>query len=126
MPATPALDGLPLWLQVLVTIIFGAATLGVAFKGYKNAPSNATPVKSSDQANQILGATIMDNMTLRLLSDSVVHLTGAVVALQSSVDESTHFTRNQVEVLREVCGRLRDLADEMERQGREQRIRDNR
>lgn len=119
MPTLPATDGLPLWAQIVISLIVCIATLGVAFSGYFKRPSSEAKGDTSTAA--LLGATIADMGAIRHLSDTVVHLNASVIALTTSIDEATHFSRNEIEVFREMCGRLRDLADEMERQSRDAR-----
>lgn len=119
VPTLPATDGLPLWAQILISLIVCVATLGVAFSGYFKKPSPEARGDTTTAA--VISATIADMGAIRHLSDTVVQLNASVLALTTSVDESTHFNRNEIDVMREMCGRLRDLADEMERQSRDTR-----
>ncbi len=122
MPATPPLDGLPLWLQVIVTIMFGAATLGVAFKGYRKPHAGPVPeISSGAPTAAIIGASIADMGAIRRLSDTVAHLDGSVVALTTTINENIHWSRNQADELREVCQEIRVLTLEMQHQGRDAR-----
>jgi Tfp pilus assembly protein PilO len=79
--AQPAIEALPTWAQILVTILVGLATLGIAFKGYL----------SKDRPSVV-----------------------------------PHHERNNVEISREMCARLRELVEELERQGKDQRAWDQR
>lgn len=124
MPTLPPLDGLPVWAQILISVIVGVATLGVSFKGYfgnKNAPATSTGHTAA-----IAAASIVDTSSFAQLAQTVVILNTNVLALTNCIAENTHHNRNEIDVLREMCGRLRDLADEMERQGRDNRAIDKR
>lgn len=119
MPTLPETSGLPVWAQILVSLLVCLATLGVAFKGYFSGDKTKPEIKGDQQTTMTLAAaTLMDMGTLRHLSDTVVQLNSAVIALTDAVNESTHYNRNEVEVQRELCGRLRALCEEIERAGR--------
>lgn len=118
MPTLPATDGLPIWAQVLISILVCIATLAVAFKGYFGPKtSNAARGEAATTAT-ITAATLMDNMTMRVLADSIVSLNAAVLQLTNAVNENTHHERNSVDTEREVCRRLRDLTEQLERMDR--------
>jgi hypothetical protein len=123
--AQPAIEALPTWAQILVTILVGLATLGIAFKGYlsKDRPS---VVPESPATAAIMAASIADMGAIRNLSDVCIRLIGAVETLTRAVDEHTHHERNNVEISREMCARLRELVEELERQGKDQRAWDQR
>ncbi|HLP67182.1 MAG TPA: hypothetical protein VK181_06655 [Rhizobium sp.] len=118
MPTLPETSGLPVWAQILVSVLVCLATLGVAFKGYfTDRPKNE--IKGDQQTTVALAAaTLMDMGSLRHLSDTIVQLNAAVLGLTEAVNESTHYNRNEVEVQRELCARLRSLCEEIERAGR--------
>lgn len=121
MPTQPPIDGLPLWVQILISLIIGLATLAVALKGYftKDGANNKSHIiPDSPQTAAIMAATIADMGAVRNLSDCVVRLDTTIQALTKSMDEATHHERNNVEVGREMCARLRELQEELERQGR--------
>jgi hypothetical protein len=119
VPTLPATDGLPVWAQILVSLLVCLATLGVAFKGYFSGDKTKSSATGDQHTTMTLAAaTLMDMGTLRHLSDTIVQLHGAVLSLTDAVNESTHYNRNEVEVQRELCGRLRALCEEIERQGR--------
>lgn len=121
VPTQPPIDGLPLWAQVLVSLIIGIATLAVAFKGYLTKDKSPDVQAGDKQTAAILAASITDSGAMRHLSDVCIRLTGAVDRLTKAVDEHTHHERNNVEISREICQRLRELAEELERQGRDAR-----
>lgn len=113
MPTQPPINGLPLWAQLTISFVIGLATLAVALKGYliKDKPA------LSDQPTSaaILAATFADGFAIRSLSDACTRLEASVVALTRTIDESTHYERNNVEINREVCARLRELREVQER-----------
>jgi hypothetical protein len=106
----PAIDALPVWAQILITILVGCATLGIALKGYL---SKATPsvVPESPATAAIMAATIADMGAIRNLSDVCIRLTTAVEMLMHSVDDHTHYKRNNLDLDRELCARLRELKE---------------
>jgi hypothetical protein len=130
VPTQPPIDGLPLAWQIVISLIVGLATLAVALKGYfirdggKRSPSHLLP--DSPATASIMAATIADMGAVRNLSDCVLRLDVSVQTLTKAIDESTHHERNNVEISREVCARLRELVEELERQGRDQREWDSR
>lgn len=120
MPASPQLDGLPFSIQILLSVLFGVAALGAAFKGYFS-KSNPPSPESATTAT-LAAATLMDNMSMRQLSDSMAHLTNdvvgldrCVVSLERAMGENTHWIRQKFEQDREICQRLRELREETER-----------
>lgn len=122
MPTQPPIDGLPLWAQLIISFMIGVAALGVAFKGYFGARGERKIVEPADRASaQILAASITDMGAIRHLSDVCIRLTAAVEALTKTVDEHSHYERNSIEIARESCQRLRELTEEMVRQGRDAR-----
>lgn len=126
MPTLPATDGLPVWAQILVSILVCLATLAVAFKGYfgndKRTPARVTESTQAVSLSAILG----DLGAIRHLSDTVVQLNVSVIALTNVLNEGTHWNRNEVEIMREICQRLRELTEELERQGTDARRWDKR
>jgi hypothetical protein len=111
----PALNGLPFSLQILLSVLFGLAALGAAFSGYFKKGSAAVQADTPATA-AILSATISDMGAIRHLSDTVIRLDGAVQTLTKTIEEATHHERNNIEVARELCARMRTLAEIMERQ----------
>lgn len=112
-----------MWAQILITVIIGIGTLGASLKGYfgnKNLPA------ATNQTASIAGASVVDNAIFYRLVETVVVLNSNVVGLNTTVAESTHHNRNEIDLLREMCQRLRELVEEMERQGRENRAIDQR
>jgi hypothetical protein len=109
VPTQPPLDGLPLWAQIVISMMIGVATLAVAFRGYFKHES-----KSADTAT-IAGATLMDNLSIRLLGDQLTHLSGDIVSLERSIVDHAHWTRSKFEQDREMCQRLRELRETTDR-----------
>jgi hypothetical protein len=124
VPTLPPLEGLPVWAQIVISLIVGVATLGVSFKGYFG--NKSVPAVTTGHTASIAAASIVDVTAFHRLSESIVMLNTNVLALSNTVAESTHHNRNEIDLLREMCGRLRALVEEMERQGREQRENDRR
>lgn len=110
LTAQPAIDALPAWAQILITILVGCATLGIALKGYltKDRP---TVVPETPATAAIMAATIADMGAIRNLADCVIRLDATMSRLIESVDESTHYGRNGIELEREICARLRELRE---------------
>jgi hypothetical protein len=127
VPSQPPIDGLPLWAQLVISFVIGLATLLVAAKGYLvKEHKQQGLVPEGSQSAAILGASIADMGAIRNLSDCVVRLDASVQALTRCIDESTHYERNNVEISREMCARLRELAEELQRQGNDLRAWDKR
>lgn len=111
MPNLPDTSGLPVWAQILVSILVCIAALAVAFKGYfEKKDDSAAPVSAT-----VASATLMDNMSMRQLSDQLAHLSAYVISLERAMNDSTHWTRSKFEQDREICQRLRELREIMER-----------
>ena len=110
MPTQPPIDGLPVWAQLAISFVIGLATLGVAFKGYlvKDKPSVAA---GDQQSAAILSASITDGFAMRVLNESIVRLDASVGRLCQAIDEQTHYERNNIELDREMCQRLRELRE---------------
>lgn len=117
MPTQPPIDGLPLWAQLVISFIVGLATLAVAIKGYliKEKPS-VTAADPSTAA--IMAAQIADMGAIRHLSDVCIELSGRVRNLTDALEESTHHHRVEIELDREICARLRELREAIERMPR--------
>ena len=121
MPTQPPIDGLPVGWQIVISVLVGLATLAVAFKGYfikDNPKAGSNIVPDSPQTAAIMAATIADMGAIRNLSECVVRLDASIQGLMKSIDENTHHERNNIEISREMCARLRELQEELERQGR--------
>lgn len=111
MPQAPNVEGLPLWLQVAITLIFGIATLGVMFRGYFS-PKNKT--SGSSEGGSPTVAHITDTSSIRNNSEQLRSLEGTMLSLQRSVDENTHYLRTKLEIEREVCQRLREIRERID------------
>lgn len=112
MPQQPPIDGLPVWAQVLISILFGVAALAVAFKGYFKPPAKS---EETTTTATIAGAALLDNLTIRQLSDQFAHLAGDVISLEREIKDNTHWVRAKHEQDREVCARLRELKEVLDR-----------
>jgi hypothetical protein len=108
MPQAPNIEGLPLWLQISLSLLFGAMTIIVGVRGYKQ----RDPVKHLDNA-QIIGAHIADMGAIRHLSDTCSQLSGDISSLEQAIREQTHWDRDRNELLREMNARMRELRDLM-------------
>lgn len=114
MPTQPPLEGLPLWAQIAISMMIGVATLAVALKGYFN-KSESKGEGSATTTATIAAATLMDNMSIRLLSDQLAHLSGDVVSLERALADNTHWVRTKYEQDRELCQRLREAREAAEK-----------
>jgi hypothetical protein len=113
VPTLPQTDGLPVWAQILVSILICVGTLGVAFKGYFGSKLAGN---RSDQTTAVsLAAVLGDLAAIRHLSDVVVQLNANVLALVNCINEATHHERNNVEALEELCSRVRRLTEALDR-----------
>jgi hypothetical protein len=92
--------------------MIGVATLGVAFRGYFSKASEKT---DTAHTAMVAGATLMDNISIRLLSEAISNLSGEVVSLERELKDNTHWVRSKHEQDRELCQRLRELKEAMER-----------
>lgn len=110
MPTLPETSGLPVWAQIIISVLVCVATLAVAFKGYFG---KGTPAEDKTTAT-ISAATVMDNLSIRTLSDQISHLSNDVVSLERALGENTHWVRSKFEQDREVCQRLRELREQAE------------
>lgn len=113
MPQAPNVEGLPLWLQILVSLIFLSVTVAVAVQGYKRQPS-----KTLGEGAQIIGAQIADVGAFRRMADVTVELTKSVDDLTAEIrslsrteDDNRHWMRQQNELLTEANRLLRSLMD---------------
>lgn len=111
MPEAPNVDGLPVWLQVAVSLVFGIVTLAVGLKGYLNRPDPTPP------GTQPAFAQIIDASAIRNLTETCQHLSAEVQSLERSIVDHCHYVRQSIEVNREVCQRLRELRERMDRGG---------
>ncbi len=118
MPSAPNLDGLPLWLQITLTLAFGLATLRVAFTGYFKPKSEGAALVTGGSGlpvSQVQSALLTDMGAIRHLSDVCIQLTGKMESMETAVREQTHWIRTQHELDREICARLRELREAIER-----------
>lgn len=120
MPNAPNVDGLPLWLQIFVSLVFGAATLAVGISGYLARKSGGKT--DEHQTARLLGATIADMGALRRLSDSCVQLDGHIITLSNQIgrlddtlQDQIHWDRDRNELMREISQRLRELKERLDR-----------
>lgn len=113
VPTQPPLDGLPFWAQIAISILIGVGTLGAAFKGYFI--KGDKPATNGGTTATIAGATLMDNLSIRQLSDQLAHLSGDVVSLERAMTDNTHWVRSKFEQDREICQRLREAREAAER-----------
>lgn len=111
MPQAPNTDGLPPWLQITVSIIFCLVTLAVALKGYRRGPeANPTEPKATI-------AHLADMGAVRSLTDACYSLEREVATLCRLMSDQTHYLRDEIDVDRELCQRLRELREHLERRG---------
>lgn len=109
MPQAPNVDGLPVWLQIVVTLIFGLATLIVGLRGY----SGSRKVTGGSDTPQI--AHLADMSAVRHLADQIHVLNATMIGSERAVTDLTHFVRQQTDLERELCQRLRELKEELAR-----------
>lgn len=113
MPQAPNVEGLPLWLQITITLLFGLATLGVMMLGYfQRAHPKGGEV--NEQA-RIISASFADMGAIRHLSDVCIQLCGNIERLEEAVREQTHHDRNRNDLLTETARRLREVIERLDR-----------
>lgn len=113
MPQAPNVEGLPLWLQVTITLIFGVATLVVMLRSY-NASANKAE-GSAIQAGPTI-AHLADMGAVRHLAEVCHTLSSDVVSLERCIGEMTHHLRQSNDIDRELCQRLRELRERLDQQ----------
>jgi hypothetical protein len=114
VPQPPNVDGLPIWLQIAVSLIFVGTTALMAMLGYRKALER----EPSGAATTVL-ASIPDMSSVRNLTDVCRILCGEVEKLDSTMRDHTHYLRDKIEVDREVAMRLRELREEIVRSDRQ-------
>lgn len=107
----PDTTGLPVWAQILVSILICVGALAAAFSGY----FKKTPPPTEATLATVAGATLMDNLSIRQLSDALAVLSNDVVSLEREMKDNIHWTRTKVEQDREICQRLRELREALDR-----------
>lgn len=115
VPTQPQLDGLPLWAQLLISLLVAGATILIAAKGYLT--KNSTPdVQAGDkQSAVVLASTIADMGAVRHLSDVCIRLSGCVDKLTDAIEDNTHHTRNRIDLDREIAQRMREAREATEK-----------
>lgn len=114
MVEPPHVDGLPLWAQITISLVFGVAALLAAVSGYSKRQEKAATMTEPMTDAKLMAAAIVDMGALRNLADTNAKLIYAVEGLCRTIDEHTHFERNSIELDREICQRLRELREELE------------
>lgn len=107
MPQPPNVEGLPVWLQIGLSIIFGVVTLVIAMRGYK------TPARDEGGGNGAAGQHI-DHGAIRALADACHTLNGSIVALERQIGELTHWTRRSDSNAEIVVEKLTILVSRLE------------
>lgn len=114
MPQAPNVDGLPVWLQVTVSLAFVLITGWVGWVGYLKRVEREPP-----GAAQTLVAAFPDMAAVRQLTEQCRLLCHAVESLDSGLRDNTHYLRNKLEVDAELSSRVRELRDEIVRSDRQ-------
>lgn len=114
MPNPPNVDGLPVWLQVTVSLAFILATMAVAFAGYRRL-ERREPVGAA----QTVLASIPDMSSVRQMVDVCRVLCVKIESLDDTMRDHTHYLRDKIEVDRELCMRIRELKEEIVRSDRQ-------
>lgn len=109
MPQPPNVDGLPGWLQITITLLFGVVTLVVGIRQYQRRPRDDMPMMQAPMAH------LADMGAIRHLADTNHALAGEVVSLERCLSELTHHTRQGNEISRELCQRLREVKERLDR-----------
>jgi Tfp pilus assembly protein PilO len=110
----PDLSGFPIWAQLLISVIVGVGTLGIAFKGYFSKKAPDAP--NTDRGmTALVAASVQDMGHMRHLADVCIRLTGAVERLTDQMGDNEHEARNANKLYEEHCARLRELREATER-----------
>jgi FKBP-type peptidyl-prolyl cis-trans isomerase 2 len=104
MPNAPNIEGLPVWLQIAITALFGIITLIVGLRGYTGRDKLAATPQSA-----------VDVATLHRLIDSNHALAGELINLERSIGEHMHHMRQNNDLSREICQRLREVRERLDR-----------
>lgn len=105
-PVAPNVEGLPPGLQITATIGFLLVSIYAVYSGYRKRVE-----REPAGAAQTVLASIPDMGAVRHLSDVCTKMTACIESLESSVRDHTHYVRNQSDLDREVCARLRELRE---------------
>lgn len=116
MQTQPDLSGLPFWAQLLITVLVGVGTLGIAFKGYFTKGRSNSVVPGDQQTAAVMAATIADMGAIRHLSEVCIQLTGAVDRLTEQLQENEHHQRISTDLEKEIAARLREGREVIERE----------
>lgn len=110
MPQAPNVDGLPPWLQIVLSFIFIMTTAAVAFVGYRRRLER----EPGGAATTVLAA-FPDMTAVRQLTDQTRILCEHVDRLDGTMRDQLHYIRNKIDVDTELCVRLRELKEELAR-----------
>lgn len=105
MPNAPNLTGLPVWLQVSITLLFGVVTFLVALRGYFPRTRGPAPLNQAQH--------LIDMAAINRLADVSHTLTGEIVSLERAIGELLHHLRANNDLNRELCQRLRELRERL-------------
>jgi len=106
MPNSPNLDGLPLWFQVIASLIFLGLSIIIGLRGYRSPPP---------KSEQTLVAHLADMGPVRHLADVCLSLAGDIQSLERVLVEHTHHLRNHYEITRELAQRTREMCEKADR-----------
>jgi hypothetical protein len=110
MPEAPNVEGLPLWLQIGITLVFGVATLMAGLRSYRN---DGEP-KASVVHNPTTIAHLTDMAPIRHLTETLHTATAEIVSLERALRDHEHHMRQQTDLERELCQRLRELRERLD------------
>lgn len=113
-PSAPNVEGLDPWLQIVVTIAFVFAMIIGAFHAYRKNEAKAEEREPGGAAQTVIAA-IQDTGATRHLADVNLALIGEIQSLEREIKDNTHWTRAKWEQDRELCQRLRELREAMDR-----------
>lgn len=121
VPQPPNVDGLPLWLQIVLSLLFVVTTAGIAFVGYRQRLER----EPSGAATTVMAA-FPDMTAIRQLTDTCRLLCQNVEQLNATLTDHTHYLRNKIDVDAELAHRARELTDEIIRSERQRAQREGR
>jgi len=130
VPTQPPIDGLPIWAQIVISIIIALTALGASLKGYFG---RRNEIVGQQSTATIAGASLMDNLSIRQLSDCMTQLSSSIEDLEQAVNKQSHcagsleraitdqnhWIRTKIDTDKEVANRLRELRDIIDREARE-------
>lgn len=111
-PQPPNVDGLPGWVQIVVSLAFLALTAVAVGKSYAHPKSRGGP---GHGGGEITIAHLSDMSAVRDNTDAHRALAAELISVGRIIGENTHYLRENNDLSRETCQRLRELRERLDR-----------